>query len=150
MSVSKFRLSLSAAVCAGALLISTGAAGASGPSATAKPSTGLKNGRVVTVKWAGFGAAKSAFVAVVECNNNVATDGQAACDTADAVIQPAAAKGSAKLTVKTGAIGTDGGTCGTSSDDASNCLIAVSGLNKKLGPVKNQNAVVPITFAVKG
>jgi Neocarzinostatin family len=143
------RRALPAAFCAGALLLSAGTAGAATPAATAKPTKGLTNGKVVTVKWTGFNATKDKVIAIVQCNNKVTTDMEAACDTSNPVlISPGTASGTAKITVHTGAIGTDGGTCGTTKKDAKNCLIALSGLNAKLKAVPNQNATIPIVFKI--
>jgi len=140
------RRALPAAVCAGVLALSAGTAGAAGPSVTAKPNKGLTNGESVTVTFKGFNARKDKYIAVVQCNNMVQTDQQAACDTADAQVVAGAASGTVHLTVRTGAIGTDGQTCGTSKKDAKNCLVAVSGLTKKLAAVTGQNATVAIAF----
>jgi hypothetical protein len=142
------RRALPAAICAGALFVSAGTAGAAAkPSATVKPVKGLTNGKVVTVTWSNFNATKDKVIAVVQCNSMVATDMEAACNTADVqLVSPGTASGHVKLTLRTGAIGTDGGTCGTSKADAKNCVVAVSGLNKKLAAVPNQNATVAIAF----
>jgi hypothetical protein len=142
------RRALPAAICAGALLLSMGPAGAvTAPSATVKPAKALTNGKVVTVTWSNFNATKDKTIAIVECNSKVATDMEAACDTADVqLVNPGTASGHVKLTLRTGAIGTDGGTCGTSKADAKNCVVAVSGLTKKLTAVPKQNATVAIAF----
>lgn len=149
MSVLKLRRALPSAICAGALFLSVGTAGAAGPKATVKPAKNLTNGKVVTVKFSGFNAKKDKIIAIVQCTTKVEKLGEAACDTADVqLVSPGTKSGTVQLTVRTGKIGTKGGKCGTTAANADKCLVAVTGLDKKLNPVPDQNATVPISFKV--
>jgi Neocarzinostatin family len=148
MRVTKFRLALPAALSAASLFMSAGTAGAGTPSATVKPSRKLTNGQTVTVNFKGFNAKKDESIEVVQCNYKLGTAGFGACDLNDAqVVVPGTKSGTVQLTVHTGAIGTNGVTCGTTRSDAKNCLVEVAGIKGHF-LVPGQAAGAPIAFKI--
>jgi neocarzinostatin family protein len=141
------RVSISAVAAALALvggLVGAGVASAAhesprtGPTVVVTPSTGLTNGQVVMVSGSGFNPGDSVFI--LQCQNP--PTGQSSCNVGGVV--PATIDGSGNLpstsfTVKTGVYGTT--TCGTSSSDASNCVIEVGNI------AETDVGAAPITFA---
>ncbi|MDE3081908.1 MAG: hypothetical protein KGJ39_00650 [Acidobacteriota bacterium] len=136
---------------AGALAGSIGAsahdaAHTSGPSITVTPSTSLTNNQVVQVTGSGFVPADQVYV--IECFATATN--QSGCDTTGAT--PATIDGSGNLpttsfTVTTGQIGAtgNGGTCGTSASDLSNCVIAVANITGADRGVASISFAMPTT-----
>ncbi len=111
----------------------------SGPSVTVTPSTALANGQTVVITGSGFTPGDSVYA--LECL--VGSTSQAGCDVA--TLTPITVKSdgtlpSTNFTVATGHVGT--GTCGTTSADASGCIIAVANASQ------SDAGGAPITFAV--
>jgi hypothetical protein len=129
------------------LILLSMAAAPAGASATVTvaPSTHLTNGEQVTVTWFGMHAGhRTVGISISECNTAFSADSWNAC-TFLASAAPSTA-GNFQVNVVTGAVGTDGGTCGTSSADR-RCLIVVYPVDKEGSPQLG-HAVVPVRFAV--
>ncbi len=114
----------------------------SGPTITVTPSTGLNNNDVVVVIGSGFVPGDQVYV--IECYATATN--QSGCDTAGATpatIDSSGSLSSTNFVVTTGQIGSsgNGGTCGTSPSDLSNCVVAVANITGA------DQGVAPITFA---
>ncbi len=111
----------------------------SGPTVTVTPSTGLANGQTVAITGAGFTPGDSVYA--LECL--VGSTSQAGCDVATLTPITVNSDGtlpSTNFKVATGNVGT--GTCGTTTADASGCIVAVANASGK------DAGGAPITFAV--
>jgi hypothetical protein len=101
-------------------------------SVTVSPNTRLTNMELVDVAWSGVHVGhRTKGTSISECNTSFSVDSWSAC-TFLASAAPASV-GSFQVNVLTGAIGTDGGTCGTSAADRK-CLIVVYPVNKEGSP----------------
>ena len=115
-------------------------ASAAGPSIMVTPSTDLANGQSVTVTGAGFMDNETLYA--LECIDGAT--GELDCDVSTVAMATTSGTGTftTLLTVATGTIaGTT--TCGTSSNDLSNCQILVS-----TNPASADEASAPINFAL--
>ena len=137
------RVAAVGAVLSTAVLIGGGASLA-GAKTVAKlvvtPSTGLTNGKSVTVKGTGFKPKDSLYI--TECLRTA--KGAGGCDISTAVPVTASAKGvlpTTKFKLTTGVIGT--GKCGTKSTNLNKCAISVG--NASGGDTASTN----ITFILK-
>jgi hypothetical protein len=106
--------------------------------ATATPTTGLKNGQSVSVRWSSYTAGKS--VNVVECSQRNSLDA-AACDLKHAsLLQPdPTGSGSGSISIIEGPVGN--GLCDASH---SNCVIVVNDGGSLLAAASVR---IPISFA---
>ncbi len=100
-----------------------------GPAITVTPSADLTNNQTVQVTGSGFTPGDQVYV--IECFATATN--QSGCDTAGAVPATIDSSGNLPTTsfvVITGQIGStgNGGTCGTSASDLSNCAIAVANI----------------------
>jgi len=146
MHVSKVRFAIATALCAGMLVVNAaGALAAATPSTRVSPSFKLTNAQSITVTWRGY-SAKDKFITITECNNAYLTGGSLAhCDTAHATTVTGIRVGSGPFVVHTGTIGDQ--TCGTTTTDKSNCLIAVRGSDASHVFITGQSATAAIHFA---
>jgi len=136
----KVRLGIGAAI----VVLAVGSGGAAfgaAPTATVSPFRGLINGQTVWVSGRHFPAGDT--VAIVQCNGNAATQGQAACDISHPRLVGVTKYGhvpARSYAVVTGTIGTGAGA--GPCDSKHPCVIVVA-------DIANQavNAAVPIFFA---
>ena len=138
------RIILCAAAVALTVGISAAPAGATKPPAVrVTPRTHLVSAQSVTVKWKRFSnASHPLLMSILECNPLYATDGLGACAGIGGTAY--SASGSQLVTVMTGAVGQDGGTCGTSAADAK-CTILV----QSRSPINIlEQVAVPIRFTI--
>ena len=138
------RIILWAAAVALTVGISAAPAGATRPPAVrVTPHGHLVGGQQVTVKWKRFSnTAHPLLMTIEECNPLYATDGLAACAGIGGTAY--SASGSQAVTVMTGPVGQDGGTCGTSVADAK-CTILV----QSRSPINIlEQVAVPIRFTI--
>lgn len=112
------------------------------PKLKVSPSKNLNNAQTVNVSGTGFTPGDSVFV--LQCVIGDTSTTGSGCNLSNLVPVTPSSKGTFKttFTVSTGAIGTDGGTCGTSKSDAGDC--AVSAGNASGGDA----AQTKITFKV--
>lgn len=128
-----------------AMALSLAAPAGADARATVTPDTGLTNGQRVKVKWVAMHLRHATDgVWIAECNASFPTDSWSACTLLGEGAR--AEHGRVKVRVRTGAIGTDGGTCGTSANDQQ-CVIVVYGGDATGTALTGSDAVVPITFA---
>jgi len=144
MHVSKIRLVVAAAACAGLLVVNATAASAATPATRVTPSHGLADAHSITVLWHAF-SGKVKFITITECNKAFLTGGSLThCDTARAMTVTGAHKGTGSFTVHTGTIGDQ--TCGTSETDEDNCVIAVTGSDASHVFITGQSATAALDF----
>ena len=110
----------------GGLLSAAPASAAGPPKLKVAPSGGLTNGTVVKVSGTHFAPGDSVFV--VQCIAADTSTTGSGCDLTN-IVGPETpnakgAWGPVSFTVHSGAIGTDGGTCGTTKADAKSCDIS--------------------------
>jgi LPXTG-motif cell wall-anchored protein len=122
------------------LLLAGPAMASSSPSISVSPSSGLTSGKSVTVNLSGFTA--NASIAVIQCSPLVATQGQAACNTAGVKLLSAGSTGAATttLSVVTGQVGTASGS--TCPGQGGICLITAANTTNQA-----ENASAQVTFA---
>jgi hypothetical protein len=128
-----------------AMALSFAAAAGADSRATVTPSTGLANGQRVKVKWVAMHLRHATDgIWIAECNASFPTDSWSACTLLGEGAR--AEHGTVKVRVRAGAVGTDGGTCGTSSADQQ-CVIVAYGGDATGTALTGGDAVVPISFA---
>jgi len=108
------------------VMVATAPAGASGPKLKATPKSNLTNGSVVAVSGKGFTPGDNIYVVQCVTADQSLTGG--GCNVAGAVgpetVSPKGTFGPVNLTMKTGQIGKDPGTCGTSKTDFAACSVS--------------------------
>jgi hypothetical protein len=105
------------------------------------PNKNLTNGKTVKVSGTGFTPGDSVFI--VQCVIGDTSTTGSGCNIGNVVAVTVSSKGTFKnvpFTVVTGAIGTDGGTCGTSKTDEKKCDISVG------TPQATDTGTAPIAF----
>jgi len=144
MYVSKIRLVVAAAACAGMVVANAAGAFAATPATRVKPSHSLTDAQAITVVWHAF-SGKDKFIRIAECNKAFLSGGSLThCDGARSVTVTGAKKSTNSFTVHTGTIGDQ--TCGTSEIDEDNCVISVTGLDASHTPIAGQNATASLDF----
>jgi Neocarzinostatin family len=100
-------------------------ASAASPKLKVAPKSKLSNGSVVTVSGKGFTAGG---VYILECVVGETSTTGSGCNINNLVQATISSKGvlpPTQFTVKTGAIGTQGGTCGTTKANEADCAVSV-------------------------
>lgn len=114
------------------------------PKLTIKPSKNLTNGETVMVSGKGFTPGDSVYV--LECVLGETSTSGSGCNIGGLVgPETISSKGvlpTVSFTVETGAIGTQGGTCGTTSSNAKACDISAG------NPSGGDSTETPIAFKV--
>ena len=124
-------------------LVSTAVpASAAGPKLTVKPTKNLTGGQTVSVSGKGF--TKGDQVYVIECVIGETSTSGSGCNISGLVgpetISSKGVLSKVSFTVQTGAIGSQGGTCGTSKANEKDCDISVG------NPSGGDSATEDITF----